>query len=138
MASTAINTKPETANFEDSLEKKSNSSAEEEIEAQFGEADEEEASRVLRKVDWRLVPILSILYLVSFIDRSNSKCSRILLRLIDLNVPPHAHCSSLVLTESSWQCKNCRFDDGPQHEGPAVQHSRHAFLRSIYPARGAQ
>lgn len=27
--------------------------------------------RVLRKVDWRLVPLLSFLYLVSFIDRGN-------------------------------------------------------------------
>lgn len=26
---------------------------------------------VLRKVDWRLVPILLILYLISFIDRAN-------------------------------------------------------------------
>lgn len=27
--------------------------------------------KVLRKVDWRLVPVLLILYLISFIDRAN-------------------------------------------------------------------
>ncbi|KAH0522978.1 hypothetical protein TsFJ059_008039 [Trichoderma semiorbis] len=31
----------------------------------------EEQKRILRKVDWRLVPLLSFLYLVSFIDRGN-------------------------------------------------------------------
>ena len=45
-----------------------------EIEAQQIELDEKEAARVLRKVDMRLVPMLSLLYLVAFIDRSNSKC----------------------------------------------------------------
>ncbi|THV90948.1 hypothetical protein D6D25_09658 [Aureobasidium pullulans] len=31
----------------------------------------EQRRRVLRKVDWRLVPMLLILYLISFIDRAN-------------------------------------------------------------------
>lgn len=44
-----------------------------ELEAQHVELDEAEASRVLRKVDYRLVPMLSLLYLVAFIDRSNSR-----------------------------------------------------------------
>jgi hypothetical protein len=44
-----------------------------ELEAQHVELDEAEANRVLRKVDYRLVPMLSLLYLVAFIDRSNSK-----------------------------------------------------------------
>jgi hypothetical protein len=56
--------------FEDVAEKTSNSSAE--LEAQHVELDEAESARVLRKVDMRLVPILSLLYLVAFIDRSNS------------------------------------------------------------------
>lgn len=51
-------------------EKVSTSSGE--IEAQRVELDEAEANRVLRKVDYRLVPMLAILYLVAFIDRSNS------------------------------------------------------------------
>lgn len=52
-------------------EKVSTSSGE--LEAQHVELDEAEASRVLRKVDYRLVPMLSLLYLVAFIDRSNSE-----------------------------------------------------------------
>lgn len=36
------------------------------------ELPEAEAKRVLRKVDYRLVPLLTFLYLVAFIDRSNS------------------------------------------------------------------
>jgi len=42
-----------------------------ELEAQHVD-EEAAASRILRKVDMRLVPMLSLLYLVSFIDRSNS------------------------------------------------------------------
>lgn len=36
--------------------------------AHFTEA---QRKQVLRKVDWRLVPMLLILYLISFIDRAN-------------------------------------------------------------------
>jgi hypothetical protein len=55
---------------ENLAEKHSTSSGE--LEAQHVELDEAEANRVLRKVDYRLVPILALLYLVAFIDRSNS------------------------------------------------------------------
>ena len=44
-----------------------------EVEANAVVLDEKEARRVLTKVDYRLVPILSLLYLVAFIDRSNSE-----------------------------------------------------------------
>ena len=54
----------------ENVEKISNSSGE--LEAQSGELEEKESARVLRKVDLRLVPILTLLYLVAFIDRSNS------------------------------------------------------------------
>lgn len=37
----------------------------------------EQRRRVLRKVDWRLVPMLLILYLISFIDRANIGTSRL-------------------------------------------------------------
>ena len=37
---------------------------------------EEQRKAVLRKVDWRLVPVLLILYLISFIDRANIGKSR--------------------------------------------------------------
>lgn len=36
------------------------------------ELPKEEVSRILRKVDYRLVPLLAFLYLVAFVDRSNS------------------------------------------------------------------
>jgi hypothetical protein len=32
----------------------------------------EEETKILRKVDYRLVPLLALLYLVAFLDRSNS------------------------------------------------------------------
>lgn len=62
-------TSSDNQKIEDLAEKTSNSSAE--IEAQNVELDDREAARVLRKVDLRLVPMLSLLYLVAFIDRSN-------------------------------------------------------------------
>jgi tRNA A58 N-methylase Trm61 len=74
MASHATDAKTEPAyhdnKIEDVAEKTSNSSAE--LEAQHIELDESESARVLRKVDMRLVPMLALLYLVAFIDRSNS------------------------------------------------------------------
>jgi hypothetical protein len=36
------------------------------------ELSPEEETRILRKVDYRLVPLLAFLYLVAFLDRSNS------------------------------------------------------------------
>lgn len=33
---------------------------------------DKEVKRILRKVDWRLPPVLAVLYLMSFLDRSNS------------------------------------------------------------------
>lgn len=57
---------------ENVAEKISTSSGTGELEAQNVELEEKEAARVLRKVDMRLVPMLSLLYLVAFIDRSNS------------------------------------------------------------------
>lgn len=56
--------------IEDVGEKSSTSSGQ--LEAQHLELDEVESARVLRKVDMRLVPMLALLYLVAFIDRSNS------------------------------------------------------------------
>lgn len=37
------------------------------------EIDHAETRRILKKVDYRLVPLLAFLYLVAFVDRSNSK-----------------------------------------------------------------
>ena len=35
--------------------------------------NDKEVKRILRKVDWRLPPVLAVLYLLSFLDRSNSQ-----------------------------------------------------------------
>ena len=35
--------------------------------------DKAQTAKVLRKIDYRLVPLLTIIYIISFIDRSNSK-----------------------------------------------------------------
>jgi hypothetical protein len=35
--------------------------------------DEKEAKAILSKVDYRLIPMLTLLYVLSFLDRSNSK-----------------------------------------------------------------
>ncbi|KAH7383871.1 major facilitator superfamily domain-containing protein [Pyrenochaeta sp. MPI-SDFR-AT-0127] len=71
--------------IEDLNEKTSTASGE--LEAQQVEYDEKEAQRVLRKVDLRLVPMLSLLYLVAFIDRSNIGNAKIAGMTTDLNMP---------------------------------------------------
>jgi len=38
-----------------------------------GTVDPQEVHRVLRKVDWRLIPVLTFLYIMCYMDRSNSK-----------------------------------------------------------------
>ncbi|KAL5118785.1 hypothetical protein ACEQ8H_003288 [Pleosporales sp. CAS-2024a] len=66
-------------------EKASHSSGE--LEAQHVELDESESARVLRKVDMRLVPMLALLYLVAFIDRSNIGNAKIAGMTKDLDMP---------------------------------------------------
>ncbi|KAH8129262.1 MFS general substrate transporter [Trichoderma asperelloides] len=46
-----------------------------------------EQKRILRKVDWRLVPLLSFLYLVSFIDRGNLGNAKVAGLGNDLHLP---------------------------------------------------
>lgn len=92
--------------IEDLAEKTSTSSGE--IEAQHVDVDDKEAQRVLRKVDLRLIPILSLLYLVAFIDRSNSTSLYYLLYGLIKS-----------LTADSRQCEDCRNDDRSPH---AQQH----------------
>lgn len=76
MASTGIEEHGASLNNKQRIEKldaEKRSTFSGELEAQHVQLDEAEASRVLRKVDYRLVPTLSLLYLVAFIDRANSK-----------------------------------------------------------------
>lgn len=39
----------------------------------YGEDDPVEVAKITRKVDYRLLPVLAILYLLSFLDRGNSE-----------------------------------------------------------------
>ncbi|KAK4693921.1 hypothetical protein P7C70_g8838, partial [Phenoliferia sp. Uapishka_3] len=41
------------------------------------EVDPAEDARIMRKVDWRLIPILSLLYSISLIDRTNISVARV-------------------------------------------------------------
>ncbi|KAK3658394.1 hypothetical protein LTR56_001805 [Elasticomyces elasticus] len=50
------------------------------------ELSPEEGRRILRKIDFRLVPVLSLLYLVAFIDRSNIGNAKIAGLSKDLNL----------------------------------------------------
>jgi hypothetical protein len=52
----------------------------------------EEERRILKKVDYRLVPLLAFLYLVAFVDRSNSKYIFLESKLLP------SHCQFLCLT----------------------------------------
>lgn len=54
--------------------------------------DPEAVARALRKVDYRLVPVLSLLYLVAYVDRSNStriqaNCTPVKLTLAQSGMP---------------------------------------------------
>ncbi|KAF2634215.1 MFS general substrate transporter [Massarina eburnea CBS 473.64] len=63
-------------------------STDNEIEATAGavEIDEKEGRKILAKVDYRLVPVLALLYLVAFIDRSNIGNARVAGLTTDLNM----------------------------------------------------
>lgn len=62
----------------DVLEKGDSASDDEEFQD-----DPERAKRILRAVDIRLIPVLTLLYLISFLDRSNSA---------SLWLPLESHC----------------------------------------------
>lgn len=42
-----------------------------------------EVKRIMRKVDWRLPPVLALLYLLSFLDRSNSELYNLTRLILD-------------------------------------------------------
>lgn len=75
MTTATSDAKVETESEERKIEKVGDKKggSESELEANAIDYDGPEARRILNKVDWRLVPVLSLLYLVAFIDRSNSK-----------------------------------------------------------------
>ena len=68
----------------------------------FGRVDE---ARVLRKMDIRLIPVLAVLYLLSFLDRGKYIGSRIGGRQLNL------------LCRQHWQCEDPRPDKRPEITG---------------------
>lgn len=57
--------------------------------------DPKAAQRLLRKCDWRLIPILGSLYLVSFLDRSNIANARLFGLEASLQMPLNGFNTSL-------------------------------------------
>ncbi|KAF2742359.1 MFS general substrate transporter [Sporormia fimetaria CBS 119925] len=75
----------ETSREENVVEKRTSSDPAA-LEAHHLELHEAEAKRILSKVDYRLVPLLALLYLVAFIDRSNIGNAKIAGLTEDLNM----------------------------------------------------
>lgn len=50
------------------------------------EIDPVEAKRILRKVDWRIIPLLQFLYMLTFLDRVNIGNARLWNLEKDLNM----------------------------------------------------
>lgn len=48
--------------------------------------DDVETARVLRKVDWRLLPVLTLLYVLSFLDKGNIGNAKVAGMNDDLNL----------------------------------------------------
>lgn len=88
-------------------------------EASFLASFSDEQKRVvLRKVDWRLVPMLLVLYLISFIDRAN-----IGMVACGTNIES--------MTDDTRQCKDRGPFAGSQYDWNAVQHRFGKFLVRI-------
>ncbi|KZV74541.1 MFS general substrate transporter [Peniophora sp. CONT] len=63
----------------------------------YDEYDTPEDRKLMRKVDWRLLPILTLLYLLSFLDRSNVGNAKIDGLTQDIHVSNPAYNTSLAL-----------------------------------------
>jgi hypothetical protein len=50
--------------------------------------DTKRQKELLRKIDWRLLPVLTVFYLISFMDRSNIGNARLQGLEADLNLSP--------------------------------------------------
>ncbi|KAI0260221.1 major facilitator superfamily domain-containing protein [Gloeopeniophorella convolvens] len=66
-------------------------------EGTYHEYDSPEDRKLLKKVDLRLLPILTLLYLLSFLDRSNVGNAKIDGLTTDLHVSPPAYNTALAL-----------------------------------------
>jgi len=59
--------------------------------------DEKEEKRLYRKIDWHLLPILALLYLVAFLDRGNIGNARLSGLEADLNMTPGDYALALSI-----------------------------------------
>ncbi|KAG9227577.1 hypothetical protein PTI98_011134 [Pleurotus ostreatus] len=78
-------------------EKESQNSQVHETHSIPADYDKRQDKKLIRKVDFRLIPILTLLYLLSFLDRTNIGNARIIGLAADLNVSPPAYNTSLAL-----------------------------------------
>ncbi|KAG2010179.1 high-affinity nicotinic acid transporter [Coprinopsis cinerea AmutBmut pab1-1] len=88
----AQRSKPPSMSREGSIEKGSLSTA-----AGKEDFDTPEDRKLLRKVDFRLLPILTFLYLLSFLDRSNIGNAKIIGLVEDLKISPPEYNTALAL-----------------------------------------
>lgn len=58
--------------------------------------DDAETKKVLRKIDWRLLPVLGLLYLLSYLDRGNIGNAKVAGMNVDLGLTGKQY--NLVLT----------------------------------------
>lgn len=63
----------------------------------FQDNDYPEDRRITRKVDFRLLPILTLLYLLSFLDRSNIGNAKIDGLVTDLDISASAYNTALAI-----------------------------------------
>jgi hypothetical protein len=80
---------------------------------------DEQKETVLRKVDWRLVPMLLVLYLISFIDRAN------------IGMPIYNAILYVDDADNRRQCKDRRAPARSEHERNAIQYCISYLLVSI-------
>lgn len=63
---TSLDVKPGETQIDDTSNVKESSALESAVEW-----DESATKKLIRKIDWRLIPFLALLYLLSFLDRTN-------------------------------------------------------------------
>lgn len=93
--------------------------------------DEAEFKKVLRRIDLRLIPLLSILYLLSFLDRGNG----------DFPYPNRACATSRanMLTGVCSRKRQCRWpEQGLGSHWNAIQYRLDHVLHSIRPLRSSE
>lgn len=66
------------------------------------EYHDKETQRVIRKVDWRLVPMLTSLYLLAFLDRSNIGNAHAAGMLVTLNMTDHQYDVSIPTPQNAF------------------------------------